>query len=419
MGLRPDSLLKAGLRQASEDGASPLSDLLLRLIWEERRMSRADLARRADVSRSTVSDLVKDLLRTELVAEVGAGQSRGGRRPIVLEFQDEAFGILGVDIGATHVAAVVTDLRGRVLAWQETGHPVRTDPVGTRRLVAELSDGCLASWRGGTGRLVGIGVAVPSPVDPSQPDRLSEVVLPAWRGQKWFQGLRQRYGVPVLVDNDANLGALAERWWGAGLGVDDFVYIKVATGIGAGHMVRGEIYRGATGISGEIGHLVVDPQGPRCVCGLRGCLTEFVGSRALSKRASELLAEYPRSVLAGAVPTVIAIEDAALEGDPLANQIVREAADYLGIAIAGVVSMLNPAAVILGGGLTRVGDLLLEPLRDMVGRRALLPSMAAAEIRVGDLGPQTTALGAATLVLNAALDDPRMFPQPREEEATR
>jgi glucokinase-like ROK family protein len=378
-------------------------------------VSRADLARRADLSRSTVSTLVSELLSTGLVAEVGAGVSRGGRRPIVLEFQDDAFGILGVDIGASHVAAVVTDLRGRVLAWQEAEHPVRTDPVGTRSLVAALSDACLAHWRGGTGRLVGIGVAVPSPVDPQQPDRLSEIVLPAWRGQKWYEGLRQRYGVPVLVDNDANLGALAERWWGAGLGVDDFVYIKVATGIGAGHIMRGEIYRGSAGVSGEIGHLVVDPHGPECVCGLRGCLTEYVGSRAVSARAAELLNDYPNSVLAGNTLNVAAIEDAALAGDPLANQVVSEAAEYLGIAIAGVVSMLNPSAVILGGGLTRVGDLLLEPLRDTVGRRALLSSVAGAAIRAGDLGPQTTAIGAATLVLAAALHDPHMFPHVRQE----
>ncbi|MCL7938227.1 MAG: ROK family transcriptional regulator [marine benthic group bacterium] len=413
MGMRPDSLSKAGMRISSEEGASPLSDLLLRMIWQLRRVSRADLARHADISRSTVSELVKDLLQTGLVAELGAGPSRGGRRPIVLEFQDEAFGILGVDIGAAHVAVALTDLRGRVLAWNEAGHPVREDPEGTRQLISELSDACLARWGGGTGRLVGVGIAVPSPVDPARPRVLSEVALPAWRGRDWLGDLEVRYGVPVRVDNDANLGALAERWWGAGLGIDDFVYLKVATGIGAGQIVRGEIYRGATGIAGEVGHLVIDPLGPPCPCGLDGCLTTLVGSRALIQSAAALIREHPESTLAGEELTVDAIVNAALAGDPIARQVVHEAAEHLGIAVAGMVSMLNPALVIVGGGLSRVGDLLLDPLRDVIGRRSLITSVAGTEVRASNLGEQATALGAATLVLQAALENPRLFPQPQ------
>jgi glucokinase-like ROK family protein len=418
MGMRPDSLSKARLRQTSEEGGSPLSDLLLRMIWQLRRVSRADLARHADISRSTASDLVKDLLGTGLVAEVGAGPSRGGRRPIVLEFQDEAFGILGIDIGAAHVAVALTDLRGRVLAWKQAGHPVQSDPDGTRQLISELSDACLAQWGGGTGRLVGVGIAVPSPVDPERPRMLSEVALPAWRGRDWLGDLEIRYGVPVWVDNDANLGALAERWWGAGLGVDDFVYLKVATGIGAGQIVRGEIYRGATGIAGEVGHLVIDPLGPPCPCGLDGCLTTLVGSRALVQRVAALMREHPESTLAGEKVTVDAIVNAALAGDPVARQVVHEAAEHLGIAVAGMVSMLNPALVIVGGGLSRVGDLLLDPLRDVIGRRSSITSVAGTEVRAGDLGEQTTALGAATLVLQAALDNPRLFPTPHVVRST-
>jgi glucokinase-like ROK family protein len=388
------------------------------MIWQLRRVSRADLARHAEISRSTASDLVKDLLRTGLVAEVGAGQSRGGRRPIVLEFQDQAFGILGADIGAAHVSVALTDLRGQVLAWKHAAHPVRRDPEGTRRLLDDLSDACLAQWGGGTARLVGVGVAVPSPVDPARPHVLSDVAMPAWRGRDWLDGLQARYGVPVLVDNDANLGALAERWWGAGLGVEDFVYLKVATGIGAGQIVRGEIYRGATGIAGEVGHLVIDPQGPPCPCGLDGCLTTLVGSRALIQRAAALIREYPESTLAGEELTVEAIVDTALAGDPVARRVVHEAAESLGIAVAGIVSMLNPAMVIVGGGLSRTGDLLLDPLRDVIGRRSLITSVAGTQIRAGDLGERATALGAATLVLKAALDDPRMFPQPQPARAS-
>jgi predicted NBD/HSP70 family sugar kinase len=392
---------------------SPLSDEVLRLIWRERRISRAEIARQTDLARSTVSEIVNALGPTGLVVETGPGPSNGGRRPIVLEFQDEARSILGVEIGASHVGAALTDLRGQVLAWKDRSHPVRDDPVGTRALVIELCESCLAAGRrSGSRRLIGVGVAVPSPIDPRYPERLSEIVLPKWGQQSGLDAVQKRFRVPLFVDNDANLGALAEHTWGAGRGIDDFAYVKLATGVGSGHVIEGEIYRGATGVAGEIGHMAIDPHGAPCVCGLRGCLATMIGTPALEARARALLHDYPASSLAGTNPTITSIEDAALAGDPLALQLVREAAEHLGIALAGLINLMNPAMVILGGGLARLGELLLEPLRETVHRRTLVSSLAAAEIRTSELGPRAVAIGAATLVLKAALADTRMFSPP-------
>lgn len=390
--------------------ADPLADEVLRLIWRERRTARAEIARRLDLARSTVTEIVRSLLDTGLVTEAGEGTSRGGRPPILLAFEDEALSILGVDIGATHVAVALTDLRGRVLRWEEASHPVRTDPAGTRALVERLCDSCLAAWGKGTDRLVGLGVSVPSPVDPARPGRLAETVLPDWDGELGLERLTQKYDAPLLVDNDANLGALAERWWGAGRQSDDFAYVKLATGIGSGHVIRGTVYRGAKGIAGEIGHVVVDPHGPPCVCGLRGCLTTYVGSDALARQARELLAGHPESRLAGGEPTAERIAEAAIAGDVVGLEVVQEAAAALGIAVAGMLNILNPEMVVFGGGLARVGDLLLDPLRDVIRERTLVSSLAATELRVSELGPRATAIGAATLVLEAALSDPRLFP---------
>jgi glucokinase-like ROK family protein len=382
---------------------------VLELIWRERRISRAEIARRAGLSRSTVSEVVEGLLDSGLVAEVGDGPSEGGRRPVVLQFQDDAYGILGIDVGAAHVAAALIDLRGQVLAWEYHAHPVRSDPKGTQALMVELSEACLKRWKLGIERLAGIGVAVPSPVDPRQPDRVSDVVMPDWEGQSVGGALRERFPVPVFVDNDANLGALAERWWGAGREVDDFVYVKVATGVGAGLIVRKEIYRGASGVAGEIGHLAIDPHGELCVCGLRGCLATRVGSRALVARATALRDEYPDSPLAAGQVTTTAIEDAALGGDPLALRVVDEAAEYLGIAVAGMLNLLNPGKVIVGGGLSRLGELLLSRLRRSMASRTLVSSIAPTEVVTSELGPRTVAIGAATLVLQNALADLRHF----------
>jgi predicted NBD/HSP70 family sugar kinase len=258
--------------------------------------------------------------------------------------------------------------------------------------------------------LVGIGVALPSPFDPAHPDQLSTIVLPAWKGRLGLEGLTERFGVPLMVDNDANLGALAEHWWGAGRGVDDFAYIKLATGIGSGHIIRGEIYRGATGVAGEIGHTAIDPSGKPCLCGLRGCLVTMIGTPALLERAQELLKEHPKSVLGEGSFDIRGLEDAALNGDQVALQVAQEAAGHLGIVVAGLLNLMNPSMVVVGGDLVGLGELLLVPLREMARSRTLVSSVKAAEIRASELGPKSVAIGAATLVLKAALEDSRLFP---------
>jgi predicted NBD/HSP70 family sugar kinase len=395
-----------GLRRSDPDRARPLADAVLRLIWQESRISRAEIARHAGLSRSTVSEIVSEILPMGLVAEIGEGPSAGGRRPILLEFQDDASVILGVEMGATHVAVALTDLRGKLLHWESCEHPVRTDPEGTREAVARLCDSCLQTT---DKPLLGIGVAAPCPIDPSHPYELSRVVLPDWSGRLGLEPLAEKYGVPLMVDNDANLGAVAEQWWGLGRDFDDIAYIKVATGIGSGHVIGGEIYRGATGVAGEIGHTSIDPKGKPCVCGLRGCLVTLVGGAAIIERVKELVPEYPESRLTGRENTILEIEDAALDGDPLALQVAQEVAGHLGRAVAGLLNLMNPSLVVVGGDLARLGRLLVEPLRETVEKRTLVSSVAAAEIRTSKLGLQSVAIGAATLVLKAALEDSGLF----------
>lgn len=402
--------VRKGERRSDPNGPRPLADAILRLIWQERRISRAAIAEHGQLSRSTVSEVVAEILPGGLVAEVGLGESRGGRRPVLLEFQDESCVILGVEMGAAHVAAALTDLRGHVLAWEEREHPVRTDPDGTRALIGELCESCIEASPLGERPLLGIGVAIPSPFDPAHPDRLSTIVLPSWEGRLGLEELGRRCGVPVMIDNDANLGALAEHWWGAGRGVDDLAYIKVATGIGSGHIIGGEIYRGATGVAGEIGHTSIDPHGKPCICGLRGCLVTLIGTPALVDRARELLAEHPESTLAGCELSIDKIESAALTGDPLALRVAQEAAEHLGTVVAGLLNLMNPSMVVVGGDLTGLGELLIAPLREMAQRRTLVSSVAAADIRASELGPRSVAIGAATLVLKEALADSRLFP---------
>ncbi|MCP4291959.1 MAG: ROK family transcriptional regulator [bacterium] len=405
------NLMWKGLRRTDPDQPRPLSDAVLRLIWEEERLSRADIARLAGLSRSTVSEIIKEILPSGLVKEVGEGPSRGGRRPIVLEFQDDACNILGIEMGGAHVAVALMNLRGKVLAWETVSHPVREDAPGARKLMGDLCRKCLALPEFAGRPLVGLGLAAPSPVDPGDPYRMSSVVLPEWKEDLGLDDLKEELGVPLLVDNDANLGALAELWWGCCHGADNLAYIKVATGIGSGLIINGEIFRGATGVAGEIGHMAIDPHGETCVCGLQGCLVTMAGGAALMERVKELIKDFPESDLASNELNILALENAALSGDPLALKIVNEAAKNLGTAVASLLNLLNPAVVVMGGDLTRLGELLLAPLRRRVRSRTLVSSVSAAKILASELGTQSVSIGAATLVLKSALEDSRLFPE--------
>jgi predicted NBD/HSP70 family sugar kinase len=331
-----------------------------------------------------------------------------------LGFCDDAFAIIGVSMGATHVTVVLTDLRGQVRVARFESCPVREKPEKALRQTIALIEEVLASERVPRGRLVGIGVGVPSPVHPSSPGRLLPLILPAWRDVDLLGKLHQAFEVPVFVDNDANVGALSESWWGVGQGGHDLTYIKIGTGIGSGHIIKGQLYRGAGGTAGEIGHLAIDPAGPLCVCGLRGCLQTFVGSRPMAERARSLGLTGP----SGDTPTVDDIITAAKGGDTAAQQVIDEVGNQLGIAVAGLLNLLNPAIVVLGGQITTVGDLLLDPLRTALKRRALSTSVAETRIMTSNLGKHAIPVGAATLVLQAALQDQQLFPPPPKERSS-
>jgi len=381
------------------------SSLLLKVIWRERHISRADIARVTGLSPSTVSAIVSGLQNAGLVRETGAGLSRGGRRPTMIGFCDDVFALVGVEIGASHITVVVTDLRADVRAARWGLYPVRTDPDGALATVREFIDDGLRELGIARRQVIGIGVGVPSPVRPDMPGRLPTLIVPAWRDHDIHEILSRAYGLPVFLENDANLGALAEQWWGVGKDGKDLTYIKIGTSVGSGHIINGELYRGAGGTAGEIGHLRMDPAGPRCPCGLSGCLTTFIGSEALVGRARREV-----SGLGEGTTNVGDLVRAARAGEPGACRIVSEVGAHLGVAVASLMNVLNPAVVVLGGEITGVGELLLEPVRAAVRDRSAAATFEDTAIMTSNLGDKAIAVGAATMVLRAALADRALFP---------
>ncbi|HEY58064.1 MAG TPA: ROK family protein [Anaerolineae bacterium] len=219
------------------------------------------------------------------------------------------------------------------------------------------------------------GVGVPGPVDQQAGTVKTPPVMPGRRhGYPIREALVEAWGRPVLLNNNANLGAFGEWAYGA----DPLLYIKVGSGIGAGWVIHGQIYCGATGSAGEIGHLTIVENGPRCTCGNRGCLEALAGGRAIARQAQEAVrAQQPTqlALIIGPPETLTAHEVAlaARRGDLVAQQILRQAGEYLGIAVANLINLLNPAVVVFGSGVAQVGDLLLEPVRREVQRRSLPP----------------------------------------------
>lgn len=387
--------------------------MLLRLLWEQGDMSRADVARRSGLSRSTVSAIVAELLERDWVCEVGAGTSSGGRRPILLSLKSDSFAIAGIDVGATHVAVAVTNLRCTVKSWRHEAQDVRNDPAGTIELVTDMLGSALRETEVSSARLLGIGLAMPSPVLSSEPNGLSSMILPRWSGFDLRSELARTSSSPVFMDNDANLGALAEHWWGAGRGEQHLVYLKLATGIGAGLILNGEVFHGKTGIAGEIAHTSVDPDGPLCVCGQKGCLGLMAGSFTLLETVRKRLSEGAQSELCEGKLTTSRLVEAAQNGDALACDVVARAGHLLGIGIANLLNVLDPGLVVLGGELTDAGTVLLEPLMSTVRSRALSSAIAPTRIVTTQLGQRDIAIGAATKVLREAFHDETLLLEAR------
>jgi predicted NBD/HSP70 family sugar kinase len=408
-------MLNSSAAHATVDAAgmrAQNSSLLLKVIWRERHISRADIARVTGLSPSTVSAIVAGLQQAGLVRETGAGLSRGGRRPTMIGFCDDVFALVGVEIGASHVTVVVTDLRAdvRTARWGQVA--VRIDPAAAIATVRAFIDDGLRELGIARRQVLGIGVGIPTPVRPNMPGRVPTLGIPAWpawRDHDVHEILSAAYGLPVFVENDANLGALGEQWWGAGNDGKDLTYIKIGTSVGSGHIINGELYRGAGGTAGEIGHLRMDPAGPRCPCGLTGCLTAFIGAETLVERARRDVGDGAGGADA-AIANVSDLVRAARAGDAGARRIVADVGAHLGVAVASLMNVLNPAVVVLGGEITGAGEILLEPVRAAVRARSLAATLDDTPIVTSNLGDKAIAVGAATMVLRAALADRALFP---------
>ncbi len=379
--------------------------LLLNLIQADGPISRADLARRSGLSPATVSGIINILLEEGLVIEKAVGDSRGGRRPIMLALNPDAGYLVGVKLTEDNIITALADLNSQVR--QRLTVPL-TQARKPEPVVAALSDAVTQLVRAsGVSRtkLRGVGVGLAGIVD-TRLGTLRYSPIFDWHNVPLRTMLHKRLRVPIYIDNDVNTLTMAEKWFGAGRTVDDFLVITVGRGIGMGVVIRGQIYRGSQGGGGELGHFVIDPDGPACDCGKHGCLEAYASDPALLREATRAIETGHLKGVSKRTLTIERLIALAQGGEAVAQHVLAEAGRRLGMGIAGLINVFNPRLILISGEGVRNGDCMFGPMREAIQALAVKELLDDVEIRIEPLGDDAWARGAASLVLHELFKPP-------------
>jgi predicted NBD/HSP70 family sugar kinase len=360
--------------------------------------SRADIARETGLSRTTVSSIVGAMQRDGLIAEradeSGNRSSEGGRPPILLAFDRGVGALVGLDFGHDRLRVAVSDLAYTVLAEEELALDVDAGAADALDAAAAAVERALEMAGTAHDRVLAAGVGLPGPIDPLTGAVRSDSILPSWARIDPRGELEARLDMPVHLDNDANVGALGEWMFGAARGHALVTYVRLSAGVGAGLIFQGRLFRGAAGAAGELGHVLVDPTGPICRCGNRGCLETFVAGPALCEQLRRSHGELT-------VPQLLAL---AAGGDRGCRRVLQDAARVVGRVLADLCNTINPDVVVLGGELSAAGDLLLDPLRAAIRQHAIPAAVTSVSVVPGVLGERAEMLGALALAGHASAD---------------
>jgi predicted NBD/HSP70 family sugar kinase len=357
----------------------------LQQLREGTTLTQAEIARSTHLAPATVSNIVRDLAAAGMV-EVVLGS---GRRGTAVRVSRRAGLVAGIDFGHRHVRVAVGDLTGEVLGGDREAIAQDHGYADGLERTASLLDRVLKKLDASRDDLLNIGLGLPAPIT-NENVVLSSAILPGWVGVNARTEVEARIGRPAHIENDANLGALAEHRHGAGVGHTDMVYVKVSSGVGAGMILRGELFRGANGTAGEIGHLTIDEQGPFCRCGSRGCLEAYA---SVGMAQTALGVQMPGA-------DIEEIVAAAKSGNVSALRMFEDAGLHLGWGLAMLANLINPSAIVVGGDMSRAGDLLLDAIHIGMRRHALASVSSGTLVTRAALGDRASVMGALLLALD-------------------
>ncbi|HEX5685693.1 MAG TPA: ROK family protein [Ideonella sp.] len=380
--------------------------LLDHVFWSS-RISREALASGSSFSKSRANAAVAGMLEQGVLEATGEQVATGGRRAETLRLSRNLGVLLGAALGATglEVGVMTPDLE--LLAHHSEPADVRDGPARVlsrvRTLMRELLKQCDAKARD----VIAIGIGVPGPVDFGLGQLVNPPLMPAWDAYSIREDLKVDFSAPVFVDNDVNVMALGELWR-MQRGLQNFLVIKVGTGIGCGIVCHGQVYRGANGSAGDVGHICVDPQGPRCHCGNVGCVETMAAGPAIARAATEAATNGQSSLLKQMLEERGALKlqdvaEASRAGDAAANAIVQRSGALVGQMLAAVVNFYNPSHIFIGGGIQKIGPLFLAAVRQSVYHRSLALSTRHLEIQYTPLGERAGLIGAGVLGMQESL----------------
>ena len=386
---------------------TPAEKEIVDLIRKCGELTKAEIVGLTDHSRTKVTGNIDSLISKKYIIENQATEFTGGRRSKTYSLNGSLGLVAGMDIGATSIDLVVTDFSRKILARACEPALVREGPIKTLGRACNLLEKMILEKGLSAENLRGIGVGVPGPVNFSFGTVVSPPIMPGWDRYPIIQMIQEWFPTAnVVVDNDVNMMALGEINQGAGKGIGNLIFVKIGTGIGAGIICEGKMYRGSSGSAGDIGHISVDKLGPLCHCGNKGCLEAFAGGPAIAERALS-------AALTGKSPILLKyyernegrlsaedVGNAAREGDAISVEVIRESGQMVGDVLAGLVNFYNPDMIVIGGGVSNLGNLLLSSIRQTVFNRSLPLATRNLQIVFSSIVPDSGIYGAVNLAMD-------------------
>lgn len=384
------------------------AEIMAHVRAEAGPVSRARLNEALNSSRGKISAEVGRLIEAGLLAEAGFADSEGGRRSSLLGIPYSAGLIAAIDIGATSIDVALTTLGSELLAHRGEPADVRDGPRPVidrvKALLAELLEERAARAQD----VLAIGVGVPGPVEQASGRLTAPPIMPGWDQFPIREAFAGEYAAPVFVDNDVNIMALGEHWGGVAKGVDDMIFVKIGTGIGSGIVVGGRLHRGAQGCAGDFGHICVNPDGPLCSCGNTGCLEAMAAGPAIVLEAERCAREGESSPLMAILQekgelSMKDLGESARRGDYCALTVIRKSGRLIGQTLAAAVNVLNPSMIVIGGGVSRLGNVLLAEVRSAVYQRSLPLATRNLPIVMSELDDVAGVVGASVMAAEGVL----------------
>lgn len=400
--------MKSQILFGRESKKSASKKYILTLIHGEGAISQTRIVEQTRIRPGTVQALIEELTREGLIRMSGEGKSKGGRKPTLLEINPDAYWTIGIDVDEERISAGIVDLKGAIV--KSVGRTkcrfASTDDFidAVKQVIRELMSAIPS-----TTPLLGAGIGIPGFVDRERGIARHCAYYDWMRDVPVKALLEQDFGFPFAIDNDTVVATLGEKWFGAGKGIDDFLYVDLGETVGMGTVIEGRLYTGFSGNAGELGHTVIQSNGPLCICGNEGCVEALASGMALRREAEELVRKGVISLISDSVhdPGEISIETiihAAERGDKVAYKLVTEMAAYLGLAISNVVNVLNPQKVILGGSLMGAKEIVAEAIAKAIKSHCLSPIAAVVSVEASQLVEKSGILGASTLVSQRFFD---------------